>query len=56
MVTEREKRVISGRTEGSKKDEGVERKLEGGGKCQMVELRHSMSDGRMEEDGCQTRN
>lgn len=27
-------------------------KLEGGGKCQMVGLRHSMSDGTLQKDGC----
>lgn len=45
---EREQRVIEGRTEG----EGTERRLEGGGKCQMVGLRHSVSDGQLQEDGC----
>lgn len=34
------------------KMEGGERKLEGGGKCQMVGLRHSMSGGTLQEDGC----
>lgn len=49
---EREQRVIEGRTEGEKKDEGTERRLEGGGKCQMVGRRHSVSDGQLQEDGC----
>ena len=30
--------------------EGGERKLEGGGKCQMVGLRHSMCDDRLQKD------
>lgn len=47
---ERKQRVIEGRME---VDEGTERRLEGGGKCQMVGLRHSMSDGQLQEDGCQ---
>lgn len=47
---ERKQRVIEGRTEG---DEATERRLEGGGKCQMVGLRLSMSDGQLQEDGCQ---
>lgn len=34
------------------KMEGAERNLEGGGKCQMVGLRLSMSDGRLQKDGC----
>lgn len=43
-------RERKGRTYG--KTEGGERKLEGGGKCQMVQLRHSMSDSTLQKDGC----
>lgn len=35
--------------------EGGERKPEGGGKCQMVRLRASVSDGRLQRDGCHRR-
>lgn len=49
-------RLLEGHREGTRrrygKMEGGGRKLEGGGKCQMVGLRPSMSDGTLQTDGC----
>lgn len=56
---EREKQRKQGAAEGAEwrngKMEGGERKPEGGGKCQMVRLRASVSDGRLQRDGCHRR-
>lgn len=42
-------RLLEGQREGTRRRYG---KMEGGGKCQMVGLKPSMTDGRLQKDGC----
>lgn len=46
---ERERSREAGRREVEEKD--GERKLEGGGECQMVGLEHSVNDSRLQKEG-----